>query len=722
MSGRARKSRSIRTLRIEADSDSLGINVWYEVHSAGTKKKRKRRVAIDNTEQLNNVSWLAQKLFQEHAFIDAGHQGELLGALQDLQHRYFVTAAAEEEEEMIRAFDMDEMMMYEQEQEMVEMEERKAEEAVRIMEENLELMYSEDVDEKIKGARFFVGLSKSQQNLQFIVENERLMNLLSRELKQEAQKNLDYMLALLAIFFTLSRYSQMHEIISSKGVVWSVLKTVLGEKKRSSEVSKRITKLEETYKRMDDPVKKRLFGEKLQDVKEELRNEEDKHSAVLYFSVTILLNVSEQEKVEKNLSEMGIAKALVHFLDRDNVPLLVSVLTFLKKLSIVGENKDKMVKVNIIEKLDALFRSKAASDEILIGMMLRLLANLAFDPSLRQKMIAIGMVPRVVKLLHGTTKLRPVCRLLYHFSLDNSKETMASLREAIPTIMRIILFDPSEDNREIVALAANLAASSDNAELMVVDGQLGDMLRMAVTNKDPVLLRVTLHISSHPNCRMLFAEHVDLLFRAATDISAPPEYIGDALGLIGNLSEIGKEIRFASILKKYGFVGFLNDILENPDESDEILQQTVVIVGTLMNDPECVPLVEKSNIVSSIGRILLDHRDDDELLPHLVYALLHFVVHDSMRPRVLANPLVIEVLVEMLREENPGLRQIVDGILDYLMEIDARVGDAIRKRKFETYNAVWVQRVDEEEQGGAAPSFLDPMAAGYDIPADYDDF
>ena len=65
--------------------------------------------------------------------------------------------------------------------------------------------------------------------------------------------------------------------------------------------------------------------------------------AVLSVSYYLLLNLSEDLKVELKMRNKGIVRLLVKTLDRDNVELIILVISFLKKLSIFVENKNDMV-------------------------------------------------------------------------------------------------------------------------------------------------------------------------------------------------------------------------------------------------------------------------------------------------------------------------------------------------------------------------------------------
>jgi len=69
-------------------------------------------------------------------------------------------------------------------------------------------------------------------------------------------------------------------------------------------------------------------------------------SLVSYY---LLLNLSEDLKVELKMRNKGIVKMLVKTLDRENVELLILVISFLKKLSIFVENKNDMASTLIIQ-------------------------------------------------------------------------------------------------------------------------------------------------------------------------------------------------------------------------------------------------------------------------------------------------------------------------------------------------------------------------------------
>lgn len=105
-----------------------------------------------------------------------------------------------------------------------------------------------------------------------------------------------------------------------------------------------------------------------------------KQDKMFYISLSILLNLAEEPKIEKKMTRKNMIGILIKMLERNDFQLLIIVLLFLKKLSIVSENKNQMVNEGLIEKLARFFSS---NNNILLQLSLLLLKNLCFDKKCR---------------------------------------------------------------------------------------------------------------------------------------------------------------------------------------------------------------------------------------------------------------------------------------------------------------------------------------------------
>ena len=124
---------------------------------------------------------------------------------------------------------------------------------------------------------------------------------------------------------------------------------------------------------------------------EQLRAEQDKElkkfnkmilkqDKLFYICFNILLNLADDFKIEKKMMKRNVVGYLVRMLERNNGDLLVTTLYFLKKLSIIGDNKDIMIQEGIIERMPRFFKG---NNEPLMHLGLRLLINLSFDKKAR---------------------------------------------------------------------------------------------------------------------------------------------------------------------------------------------------------------------------------------------------------------------------------------------------------------------------------------------------
>ena len=69
---------------------------------------------------------------------------------------------------------------------------------------------------------------------------------------------------------------------------------------------------------------------------------------MLCLCVQILLNLAEDYSIEKKMVRRKIVETLIELLDRSNIYLIIVTISFLKKLSLIRENKNTMVGLLIV--------------------------------------------------------------------------------------------------------------------------------------------------------------------------------------------------------------------------------------------------------------------------------------------------------------------------------------------------------------------------------------
>jgi hypothetical protein len=138
---------------------------------------------------------------------------------------------------------------------------------------------------------------------------------------------------------------------------------------------------------------------------------------LLFPCIHLLLNLAEDDELERKMCRRGVIGLLLPMLDRPHRELLMLASTFLRKLSLIEENKDTMAAMGIVRKIGRWLNS---GDTMLTVSMLRLLFNLTFDGGLCSEITRSGLLPRIAVLLREAPFRAVTLRILYHISIDDA--------------------------------------------------------------------------------------------------------------------------------------------------------------------------------------------------------------------------------------------------------------------------------------------------------------
>jgi len=204
----------------------------------------------------------------------------------------------------------------------------------------MDLLYEDDYEKKITGCRNILYLVMDPDNMIALCDVESLLDLLSRTLKEEYKKNMEISIYLLCFFYSYCCYEAFHEHLASYGIGETCIKIIEYQTAKYIIRKSELEKKEETMKKTnpgayDREVNKFLFMIRKQD-------------RILRISFSILMNLAENQKIEKKMVKREIVSLLIKSLSRPyNINLIAVILLFLKKLSVVDCNKDQMLKLDI---------------------------------------------------------------------------------------------------------------------------------------------------------------------------------------------------------------------------------------------------------------------------------------------------------------------------------------------------------------------------------------
>lgn len=521
---------------------------------------------------------------------------------------------------------------------------------VEDLDEYLEKLYEEDMAVKVEATTYIAALARRTETLEALLAHETVMQTIARVLREDGRKSIDLATNIISVFFAFSNFSQFHKVILENQMGDMTMRIIDLEVKRAED---RVSALK--GKRPDEATQRRM----------ELATR--KQDRLLYVSFYLLLNLSEDPSVERKMKKRNITVYLVKMLERRSVDLLVLCVTFIKKLSIYRENKDKMLECNIIDKL-ARF---VPGQDVLLLVTLRLLLNLSFDPTLRQQMVDRSMIPRVVELMKSPHFQHVSMALLYHISMDDKCKSMFTYTAAVPIVLDFLLqVEDLHSAPELIALAVNLTQNQRNAEVLCetiagAEQSRGfDLLvQRALRYQDPLAFKVIRNLSQQDvNIKLKFKPYLPDLIHLLKLEEAGSDLMVEVLGTLGNLNI--PQFDMAELCREHGLLEYMSALLDPGVVEDDVALEAIIFVGAVVSEANAHLIVE-AGLVERIYNLMSDKKEDDEFVLQISYAFQRMLCCSATRDALLSTTQVVFYLVDLLQDKNkvrerggpPGMRR-----------------------------------------------------------------
>ncbi|XP_034490560.1 kinesin-associated protein 3 isoform X2 [Drosophila innubila] len=444
----------------------------------------------------------------------------------------------------------------------------------------------------------------------------------------------------------------------------------------------------ESLDHSDPKVKK----EEIDRLNKQLKIFAKKQEQLLRVAFYLLLNMAENVKLEEKMRRKNIVKMLVKALDRQNIDLLLLASTFLKKLSIVGDNKDAMCALNIVSKLPRLFQN-AHTD--LVQVTLRLVFNLSFDGALRRKMIAAGYLPMLVKFINDEKHHAFAVKILYHMSLDDKVKAMFTHTECVQMATDAIILNLNVNvDPDLMALCINLSLNRRNAHIMVEGQRLHSLMDRAFNYQDALLMKLLRNISQHESLQLQFIDYVGDLARILT-ICDDEAFIVECLGILGNLALT--DIDYSQILQNFQLLPWIRQLLVPCARLDDLVLDTIVYLGTCACDELCALLFCRAKVVLSLIELLKAKQEDDEIVLQIIYVFQQILRHESTREYMVKETESPAYLIDLMHDKNEAIRKVCDYCLDIIAVSNSEWAKRIKLEKFRNHNSQWLCMVELQQ-------------------------
>lgn len=601
--------------------------------------------------------------------------------------------------------------------------------------EYMELLYDENMEEKVNGTNAILQLAKVHENMEDLLRNDPLMSSLSRVLKEDYKKNMDLVLNITSIFFYFSRFSQMHDVLADKGVGSITIKVLELELRRYDMRVDDMKKLEKRYRESESRKDEKRLARERQKTNVFVVSQDK----VIIACVQTLLNLAEDLHVERKMVKRNIVELVVRLLDRTNRSIRLVAAIFLMKLSVVSTCKDKMIECDAIRKA---VQAMDLKDEKLTLKLVKLLFNLSFDSVARAKLLENAVVPRLITMLRKPTFRAVTIRLLYNLSVEDRCKTMFSYSESGMDILLSLLakFPKSKLPPELGALAINLTFNARNCEHLVKNGKgLHHVVkRMCKYPQDALLCAVVRNLSqwtfdtqhsSSPRRRRqvesknrddededeskdretseyvsVWKNYINPILQVAAKADAMPNGHDSLLhifGILANMttSDMPSSKTWASFVTKWDVLRLLVGILIGGCEVD-IIQTCVMFIGSIALDIDCDPLLCDSKVPRLLVEMLNTKRRDNGLLSQILHTIYRMLRLPRTREELIHSHNVIDSVCDCLKCGNATVVSCANAVINYVMDHGdddqhRKLWESMQAKRFEIHNREWVDMIEE---------------------------
>ncbi|CAM9486517.1 unnamed protein product [Ascophyllum nodosum] len=718
---------------IEADLEELSVLIAYVVETTyldasgaavdSEKKRERKRIKLrKNLKPSTDVSKLAGDVMKKCKYVHASKREDLERVIQELQHQLIRNdlraSTSVDGSEWWRGGGEDGSKKDGREQDEADLDK---------LENYIELLYEgkdkDDMTKKIKGTALILDLCCHVDNLEHLIQDHTLMGALTRVLSEEYKKSVELCYNILRAFLSFSNFMEMHPILSTYRVGNITLKIVELEvqraKHRLEENRKRAAKAEKALKEAqgDDAL---VASVRRSAERDEAKNkvQTKRQDKLLFIGLHVLINLAEDVSIERKMVRRGLVELLGSMTERSSVNLLYLTATFLKKLSVLEENKDRAKECGVA---GSFVRFVPCSCEPLVVMTLRLLYNLSFDRDIRGQMVKAGLIPKLVELLKRPPYRARGLRLLYHMSIDDRCKAMFAYTDAIPIVMQLMLNFPQRIlAKELAALAVNLSLNARNAQMMASQKGLHHLMERVVETKDALLMKVIRNISAwtfksqegmdNPEReykeRTLWESHVEPLLDLATETEGQ-DLLVEVLGTLNNLTalDLPKGIGWVDVLSNYTLAPFLTKLLVPGMAQNDVVLEAVILAGVMAQDPQAAVLLASSRLISALHDLWSDTTGDTEITLQLLLTLWWLLNTKESREEVLYSTGALTEMIEALESHHQPTRSMANACMEIVLEFDrneegrlGQMGEQVRRRRFAAYNKEWLHAASQQDE------------------------
>ena len=552
------------------------------------------------------------------------------------------------------------------------------------IEKYVDLLY-ETPEDKVKGARFLLYLIQNPKNMYIIgQEQEKLLDVISRTLHDEHKKILELSIYLIYFFYAFSQYKVFHPLLSHRsvgGICMGIIDyNLLKYEYRRDELIHLSTSNKVTPKEYQLALEKFLFLVRKQD-------------RLLTKAFQILHRLAEDPKLEVKMVKKDIVGLLLKNMGRININLLLEVLLFLKKLSIIQVNKDAMIKGKIFEKMMKVFEIR---HPYIWAINLQLFFNLSFDHGFRMEVISKPEAFYQLTSFFKLTDFRSnILRIFYNFSLEEKALPLFYNSETLFIIYELLdKFPEKIIGAELAALTLNLIAYPPNAQKLAENGRVKNLIERVLKNSDFELMKIIRTIIE--NCindksiNKIYNKYVeDHFMPILTSKQETNEYLIETINILSYI-----DTDWEPKLDKFNLIEFFEKNLKTQNY-DEFLLAIISFFGNIATDKGCSKKIAASKIIPLLNQILVRKMDSLNIVFSVILSLYQMLPWKDTRELIIKNEELIKLVLNCLKCPNEQINFISMRFLEIVQIFEKQWSEKIKKEKFRLYNNELIKKLKE---------------------------
>ena len=548
----------------------------------------------------------------------------------------------------------------------------------------VDLLY-ETPEDKIKGSRFLLYLIQSPKNMYIIgQEQEKLLDVISRTLHDEHKKILELSIYLIYFFYAFSQYQVFHPLLSHRsvgGICMGIIDyNLLKYDYRRDELIHLSTSNKVTPKEYQVALEKFLFLVRKQD-------------RLLTKAFQILHRLAEDPKLEVKMVKKDIVGLLLKNMGRININLLLEVLLFLKKLSIIQVNKDAMIKGKIFEKMMKVFEIRHPD---IWAINLQLFFNLSFDHGFRMEVISKPEAFYQLTSFFKLTDFRSnILRIFYNFSLEEKALPLFYNSETLFIIYELLdKFPEKIIGAELAALTLNLIAYPPNAQKLAENGRVKNLIERVLKNSDFELMKIIRTIIENCNndksINKIYTKYVeDHFMPILASKQETNEYLIETINILSYI-----DTDWEPKLDKFNLIEFFEKNLKTQNY-DEFLLAIISFFGNIATDKGCSKKIAASKIIPLLNQILVRKMDSLNIVFSIILSLYQMLPWKDTRELIIKNEELIKLVLNCLKCPNEQINFISMRFLEIVQIFEKQWSEKIKKEKFRLYNNELINKLKD---------------------------